>query len=448
MEKDYRRHGLLLTQEGDRMLRTGSGDRKQMEHVFVYTPGSRWENVPGTDHRLAAALAIRVPVLWVDPPLPVHLAFRNGKCVLRGLTELSQVAPGITRLRSLALPGFTRPILARVTKHLLSRAVRAALRAMAATPVAVMVSSPITEFPSGVAGTRILFATDDWVSGAAMMGLSGPFVHRTLLRNLDRAHITAAVSPYLAESLRPGFAADVVVLPNGCNLTEEGPPGHERSGNAVLVGQLNERLDMGLLEAVTATGVPLLVIGPRTDRDPETGRRLDTFLASENVTWLGELPATELGAHLAGAGVGLTPYADNAFNRASFPLKTLDYLAAGVPVVATDLPAVSWLNTELVTVGSGSDEFARQVQRVLAAPRDPADDERRRHFAGHHTWDARAAQLLDLIRDHSSERETQGGPGQEQLIGGTANERKQNNLDSELNGPEGAQHDRNQNEEF
>jgi teichuronic acid biosynthesis glycosyltransferase TuaH len=157
---------------------------------------------------------------------------------------------------------------------------------------------------------------------------------------------------------------------------------------------------MDLLEAVAEAGVPVLVIGPRTERDAETGRRLDLFLKSENVTWLGELPATELGQHLEAAGVGLTPYADTTFNRASFPLKTLDYLAAGVPVIATDLPAVRWLDTDLVTIASGREEFAKRVQQALAAPHDSRAEEERRHFAGLHTWEARANQLLEVAEVH------------------------------------------------
>lgn len=382
------------------MLQTGNGNCKPVQQIFVYIPGSRWENVQGTDHRLAAALAHRVPVLWVDPPLPIHRALKLGPSALRRTTELSNVAPGITRLRSLSVPGFTRPILALAAKHLLGRAVRTALGAMGMAPIAVLLSSPSTGFPERIPGQKILFVTDDWVAGAPMMGLSGRFVYRTLRRNLREADAAAAVSPYLAESLKLRFPArptPVVVLANGCELQRDLRQNGERSANAALVGQLNERLDMDLLEAVKEAGIPVLVIGPRTDRDPATGRRLDAFLASENVTWLGELPATELRQHLEGAGVGLTPYADTAFNRSSFPLKTLEYLAAGVPVVATDLPAVRWLNTELVTVSRGREEFAQRVQQALAGPRDPAAEERRRHFARLHTWEARAGQLLELV---------------------------------------------------
>ena len=38
-------------------------------------------------------------------------------------------------------------------------------------------------------------------------------------------------------------------------------------------------------------------------------------------------------SYMAALKVGLTPYGDNEFNRASFPLKTLEYLSAGIAVV-------------------------------------------------------------------------------------------------------------------
>lgn len=70
--------------------------------------------------------------------------------------------------------------------------------------------------------------------------------------------------------------------------------------------------------------------------------------------------------------VGLVPYGDPAFNRASSPLKTLENLAAGRAVVATDLPAVCWLDTALVTVAGDPDGSADAVEAALAAPRGRA----------------------------------------------------------------------------
>jgi teichuronic acid biosynthesis glycosyltransferase TuaH len=268
--------------------------------------------------------------------------------------------------------------------------------------IATLVSSPITRFPGGLPGTKVLYVTDDWLAGAPLMGLKPDFVEKNLSANLEEAHLVAAVSPSLAEELdlrRLLGRAATVVIPNGCASPPRSPAGRMRSRTAVLVGQLNERLDIDLLEALLDAGVAMLIIGPRTERDLETRGRLDDLLADGRVSWLGRLPLLETQAHLATAGVGLTPYRNNAFNRASFPLKTLDYLAAGLPVVATDLPAVRWLQTDLVTVASGPEHFVHQVQLNLALGPDPSAEERRKAYAASHSWQSRAAQLLSLLRE-------------------------------------------------
>jgi len=363
--------------------------------IFVLLPGSRWEDVRGTDHRIAMALARRLPVLWVDPPLPVF----GGAARRERLpaVSLDEAAPGITRLRALTPPGFTRPGARIAAQAVLDSAIRAALRRLAGRAVAVMVSAAAIRFPAGVAGTRILHVTDDWIAGAGMMGLSRRAARGTLLANAARADTVTAVSPFLAERTAAVCGRSTRVLPNGCTLPAAAGPAAPRRQVAGLVGQLNERLDVDLLESVLASGVPIEVIGPRRERDPHTRDRLDRFLRNGNVTWLGELPEAELAPHLATMGVGLTPYADSDFNRSSFPLKTLDYLAAGAPVVATDLPAVRWLDSGWIEIGCNPQDFVGKVHAVLAAGADPAAETGRREFAGRHSWDARAGQVLDMI---------------------------------------------------
>ena len=62
----------------------------------------------------------------------------------------------------------------------------------------------------------------------------------------------------------------------------------------------------------------LVVIGPRTDRSPSFGLRLDALLAAENVRWMGELPAEELPNQLCAFGAGITPYADSHSTAQAF----------------------------------------------------------------------------------------------------------------------------------
>ena len=109
--------------------------------------------------------------------------------------------------------------------------------------------------------------------------------------------------------------------------------------------------------------------------------------------WIGFRPYEQLPAYLGAMDLGLVPYAATPFNRASFPLKILEYLGAGLPVVATDLPILRWLDTDLVHVVDDGDAnaFADAVERALPGAADPALVARRQAFAARHSWRSRAA---------------------------------------------------------
>ena len=124
---------------------------------------------------------------------------------------------------------------------------------------------------------------------------------------------------------------------------------------------------------------------------------MERLLARDNVRWVGPKPFEALPSYLRAIDVGLVPYADSAFNRGSFPLKTLEYLAAGRGVVASDLPAIRWLVEQAAGHGDGLIEvaaepaaYAAAVQRALAAWREVDVVRRRRAFAAEHSWAKRA----------------------------------------------------------
>jgi teichuronic acid biosynthesis glycosyltransferase TuaH len=252
----------------------------------------------------------------------------------------------------------------------------------------------------------VFFVTDDWLEGSELIGVPQQELRRVLQLNLARADAVAAVSdsllvrlgellPDSPDSSSEGPAFEV--LPNGCAQFSPAPPFLKRGPTACLVGQLNERLDIGVLEALQASGVPLVVIGPRTDRDPVFGRRLDSLLAAEGVDWLGRLETDEVQQQLGLAGVGITPYADTPFNRASFPLKTLEYLSAGLAVVSTETPSARWLNTDLISLSPTPEDFVSSVIRALASRDNKDMDKLRRDFASRHSWAARATQFQQML---------------------------------------------------
>ena len=141
---------------------------------------------------------------------------------------------------------------------------------------------------------------------------------------------------------------------------------------ALLMGTLNERLDLAILEAVAGTGISLLIVGPQSPRFASSA--FDALVGVPGVQWVGAKDFRELPAYVAHASVGLVPYTHSKFNEGSFPLKTLEYLAAGIPVVATDLPAIRWLGSPDVVVEEEPEAFARRVAECHhRRPRRAAD---------------------------------------------------------------------------
>lgn len=372
--------------------------------LVVYFASSRYEGPPGHDRNMARALSAHRPVLFVEPPLSALTRLRSPE--LAGLAKqpaLQVVDENFARLIPWVVPGMTRPGIHHLVPPMMRRAARRAVRRLygAEGPVAAVVSCRLEPVFGALPAARTLYySTDDLVAGADLIGLPRERLERQEAVALRTADRVAAVSPPLRDRYAAlGFATDL--LPNGCDpaayaSVDAVPAALSMPGPvAGFVGHINDRIDLSLLEAVAAAGHSLLIVGPVAP-----GYQPSRFMAlteRPNVQWVGPKPFTELPGYLRVIDVGLTPYADTAFNRGSFPLKTLEYLAAGRDVVATPLPSTVWLGTELVTLAGDPSSFASAVGAALASPRTPALVSRRQEFARSHSWDERARSLATLL---------------------------------------------------
>lgn len=115
-------------------------------------------------------------------------------------------------------------------------------------------------------------------------------------------------------------------------LDQQQIPG-ERLG---FFGVIDERMDLDLL-AVLARARPnyqLVMIGPVVKISEADLPR------SHNIHYLGAKTYAELPGYIAGWKVALMPFALNESTRFISPTKTLEYMAAGKPVVSTAIPDV------------------------------------------------------------------------------------------------------------
>lgn len=121
-----------------------------------------------------------------------------------------------------------------------------------------------------------------------------------------------------------------------------------------------------------------------------------TRLALPNVHILGHRPYTLLPAYVQAFDVGIIPYVLNSWTRAVDPLKTLEYLAAGLPVVSLPIPEITKYSPP-VRIARGHVAFVEAVAAALAEPTCAAAE--RRAVAREHTWERRAEQLMSIVQE-------------------------------------------------
>jgi glycosyltransferase involved in cell wall biosynthesis len=223
-------------------------------------------------------------------------------------------------------------------------------------------------------------------------------------RYAARADLVLASAPSLAERMET-LSDNVRYLPNVADTElfatalDKGTvdPALERIGSPRLVftgAVVEAKLDFGLIAAVARANPDwqIVLVGPIGLGDPLTDVAI--LEAEPNVHLLGAREYRQLPAILRGADAGLIPYRHSRLTDSIFPMKVYEYLAAGLPVVATDLPALA--SVKEIEHGDDPAAFAAAVRRALK--RDSARRRARRSSAAaQHSWTARIEEIAAAV---------------------------------------------------
>ena len=194
------------------------------------------------------------------------------------------------------------------------------------------------------------------------------------------------------------------------------PPRDPKARTVVYAGQLYawKGVDVLLRAMALLPEATLTIIGGHgaaDGPDPDLSRCRELAAAldvDDRVTFTGFVPHAEVRGRLAGAGVAVVPLPDRLMSRFfTSPLKVFDYMAAGVPVVASDLPALHDVlqdgDNALLVPPDDPQALATAIRRLLVNP-GLADRLRRTAFEGigAFTWDARATRIIEALRPPAS----------------------------------------------
>lgn len=160
------------------------------------------------------------------------------------------------------------------------------------------------------------------------------------------------------------------------------------------IGNIDDRIDFALLNFLIES-LPeheFMLIGPVQEKNKEV--QLKKW---RNVTLTGSKPPEELPAYLKNFSVGIIPFQKNDFTKGIYPIKINEYLAAGIPVVATNFGNLDDFSG-IISIAENKKEFKTFILDEIR--NDTIQMRRKRQImANQNTWENRAEEFSSVIEE-------------------------------------------------
>ncbi|HXR28149.1 MAG TPA: glycosyltransferase [Solirubrobacteraceae bacterium] len=363
-----------------------------------------WTN----QHHLMSRLARENRVLFVEslglrrPQLAGRDLRRIARRLRRGL-QRPRAVDGLHVLSPLVVPLHGNATVRALNRRLLTRLVGRAVRQLGMHRPILWAYVPQAETLIDVLDpSLVVYHCVDDIAAHSLIDTAS--FRAAEERFAARADLVLASAPSLAERLRT-LSDNVIDAPNVADT--------ELFAGALLPGPVDPQMAALPRPRITFTGaivaakldISLLVtlararpawsfalVGPVGPGDPRTD--VSRLAAEPNVHLLGGRAYERLPEVLRAADAGLIPYARNALTDSVFPMKVYEYLAAGLPVIATPLPALAHVSE--VLCAPDPEGVARLLDSELAADSPERRAERSRAAAAH-SWERRLEEIAAAI---------------------------------------------------
>lgn len=139
-----------------------------------------------------------------------------------------------------------------------------------------------------------------------------------------------------------------------------------------------------------------IIIGPLGLKDKDADWSSISLSKYSNVYYLGSVLYKDKIKYMAGFDVDIIPYTLNDYTVGGcFPVKFHDSLAAGLPVVVTNLPAYEPFK-DVCYISNTYDQFSKNIKKAIEED-DLSRIKDRMKIAKENNWESKVANMLDII---------------------------------------------------
>jgi glycosyltransferase involved in cell wall biosynthesis len=378
-------------------------------HDIVCVGFADWDTELWTNqHHLMSRLARENRVLFIESLglRQPQIAGRDVKRVMRRLRRglaRPRAVDGLHVLSPLVLPFHRYRVVRELNRRLLPALVRRATRQLGLKRPILWAYVPQAEALLDALDPELVVyhCVDDI---AAQERIDTDSFRAAETRFATRADLVLASAPALGKRLRE-ISAHVIEAPNVADtdlFASALQPGQLDPGMAALptprivfTGAIVAmKLDLEMLAELARLRRTwsFALVGPIGPGEPNAD--ISAIAGEPNIHLLGPRKYAELPDVLRAADAGLIPYARNTLTESIFPMKVYEYLAAGLPVVATPLPALA----DVADVLSAPDApgIAKLLDQALAED-GPERRAARSLRARSHSWDRRLEEIATAI---------------------------------------------------
>jgi glycosyltransferase involved in cell wall biosynthesis len=364
-----------------------------------------WTGDPLSKTHLMRVVSRENRILWINS-IANRMPTASSKDVSRIWNKLTSFAEPIREvernifvLNPLAIPAYGSAAMVDVNRRFLIRQVKTAMRKLRFSDVANIVFNPAAGMVAGKLGERelIYYCVDEYTAfTGATDGLKR--IEDDLFRRADLVVVSAEQLLRSKKHLNPNthiirHGTDWQHFRKALDPAMEIPAEVADLPRPIIGfhGLLADWIDYELLKKIAEhfSYGSVVLIG-KTNVDAE--QKIKTLDGVANIHRLGRKPYAELPAFCKGFDVALNPFAINELTLAANPLKVREYLAAGLPVVSTDIPEVHVLPD--VLVGVDHPDFIAKIEEALAQPaaRHEVSDRIRNE-----SWESKVEELRRLL---------------------------------------------------
>ncbi len=366
---------------------------------------SNWHFDPTSKHHVMQRLAAHNNVLWVN----YHGSRRpsaSGRDLRSIAGKLGEVVRGVERMGPqlsvmtpllLPLPGSGSA--RRVNRTLVVRQIRRALRQFPEAPTQLWSFAPDVSYLMGQFGEELdlYYCVDEF---SAFSDYDTAAIQRLERELINQSDIVITTSEYL-RSAKSDLHPYVHLVAHGVDYehfsrstaeTTAIPKAVKGIQGPVLgfFGMIQDWVDLELLTTVARRnpGWSFVLVGKSA---------IDTtrLAALPNVHLPGQVPYATLPGYCRAFDVALIPFHINELTRNVNPIKLREYLAAGLPVVSTDLPEVRPYRPH-VLIAHDVDSFEAACRTALQQ-RTASHRKARQDAVRNETWDRKVEILSELV---------------------------------------------------